>query len=180
MSSDMSKSNLEVYNNIQLLDLASADLIDVEALADIGSFPEIYSRLGMGNPWDIKYLTEVWEQAINDKARGDYSYIHWIVMYQGTVTGYIGLRPVRHGKAGDYQLRIFIDPSKQGQGIATEALRLALDTLHNMDQTRGHGLWSYVAFDNIARLKIQPKVGFIRMGESKIGKDWYARFYKLM
>lgn len=151
----------EIYNKISLTSIVDiTNLEDYTKLAEIGSKFEIYKHLGPRNPWNAKYIADLYKMAAHDAAIGNMDYIHLIVKYETSVVGYVGLRPSIHKKSPGFQIRAFIDPCKQQQGLGTEAIRQAMDFFRTLQYLQGLKLWVYIEDDNTAAIKTATKLGF--------------------
>ena len=79
------------------------------------------------------------------------------ILYDGQVAGSV----LTHGWFGDPEVSYWLGREFWGKGIATQALRAFLD----IQQTRP--LYSRVAIDNLASIRVLEKCGFVKIGEDK-------------
>lgn len=151
---------------------ASDDQLD--ELAIIGSNPVIYKQIGYGQPWNHKYVRQLREYALMDAAQGKQDYLHWLILNNNKVVGYIGIHPAPSEFPG-MQLRSFVDPLEQGKGIGTKATLLVLSEL------RGRGnIWAFISPTNKASMRVKEKAGFIPRGQTYIGETLMNIYVKMI
>lgn len=100
----------------------------LDELAIIGSNPVIYKQIGYGQPWNHKYIRQLREYGLMDAAQGKQDYLHWSILNNDKVVGYIGIHPEKAQFPG-MQLRSFVEASEQGKGIGTKATLLGLNEM---------------------------------------------------
>ena len=98
------------------------------------------------------------ESSFADEAAGPAArrYYHWVVLQEGRVAGYVGLRPARWTPA--LQLRYFVDPALRGRGIAGRAVARALAAYAQAAPSAE--VWALVAPGNAASARVLAKLGF--------------------
>lgn len=166
---DPTPVNSSVYEALSIVPFYEAKCSDdFVKLSTIGSIPDIYQYLGAGTrPWNMKYVTTIRSQAIQDKKNENTHYLHWLVKVNDTVVGYIGIRPSIHEKRPGLQLRTFIDPAMQGRNIGTESLRKVIEVLRQMPNMTDIRLWAFVEKVNIPAVKVPLKLGFHLDGKTE-------------
>jgi hypothetical protein len=167
--------------SVVLLPLSKANESQQRDLLKEVNNPDILKYLGHNKPWTLAYIEELEDDLT--------SYRNWIVIFDGRVSGYIGLRPYvvkSDSKSRDpmkigLQIRIFTYPG--GQGIGSKALTrleeitkgILLFAIVRADNGPSNGLFKrwelivskpmYGTMSNIYRLN--------QMDEKKIGRNQY-------
>ena len=148
--------SLNDEQNISLFPIDRADRTDLIALSEIGTLPEIYNNIGRKMPWDYDHVRDLRDRAIEDKRNNYTKYLHWLILLNDLVVGYIGIHPTPSER--EYpgsQVRYFVSPYHSGKGIATEALKQLPSKL-----PRNYDLWSFILPTNVASIRVTEKAGF--------------------
>lgn len=169
---DVSGTLNPVGDNITILPIDQASDQQLIDLSVIGSDPSVYTSIGEGNPWTEEYARQLKTFAIDDALRNNRQYLHWIILNNNVVTGYVGIHPVPSDSLLGSQIRYFVDPNQSGRGIATIAVRLMLDEL-----TGSGDIFAFIDPVNIGSIRVAEKAGFELQGEAQIG-DKIVYMYK--
>ena len=119
--------------SVELLKLEEGSYEQHKELLKEVNNPDILKYLGHNKPWTLDYIESLKDDLTD--------YRNWIVLFEGRVSGYIGLRPyVELRQKVGLQVRIFVYPGGKGIG------KLALKELeHN---TLGIKTYAIVKSDN--------------------------------
>jgi RimJ/RimL family protein N-acetyltransferase len=158
-------------DHITLQPLETANDAQVRSLAEIGSDPAVYSNLGEGTPWDINYITEIRNSAINDSVNPCRQYYHWIIMHDKEVAGYISIRPSSHPKYSEQQLRTFVSPNFAGRGIGSAARVLVLSIIKGLAFPNTTRILSFISPTNIPSIRMATKTGFVKIDTVRIKNE---------
>jgi RimJ/RimL family protein N-acetyltransferase len=152
------------HNIITIIPIDKATSEQLDALSVIGSDERIYRHLGKGNPWDRKHVEQLHQHAIDDKLQGNKDYLHWIVLLDNIVVGYVGIHPTGSPRFPGSQLRSFVAPNYMNRGIATTAKLLMIQALDSPTT-----LWSFITPTNLPSIRVAEKTGFTFSGQARIG-----------
>lgn len=153
-------------NIITIVPIDKATDEQLDALSVIGTDERIYKHLGMGNPWDRKHVGQLRQFAIDDKLQGNKDYLHWIVLLDNIVVGYVGIHPTGSPAFPGSQLRSFVAPAYMNRGIATTAKLLMIQGLESPTTLR-----SFIDPTNLPSIRVAEKTGFTFSGQARIGKS---------
>lgn len=153
-----------VQNVITILPIDKASDQQLDALALIGSDATVYTSVGTGNPWDKEYVRQLRQYALEDLAQGNKDYLHWIILRDDIVVGYVGVHPTGSPAFPGSQIRYFVNPNQTDQGIATNAVRLMVQSLDTPNT-----LWAFIAPTNQASIRVAEKTGFALIGQAQLG-----------
>lgn len=128
---------------------------DLPWLRDVVNNPDVWRWLGFVEPNSMED-----ERAFLDDLReGDR--VGFLVTADGERAGLIDLRPGnRPDRSAEFGL--MIDPRRHGEGIGTEAVRLAVD--YGFDHLGLHRVWALTEERNEKMQRVFEKVGFEREG----------------
>jgi RimJ/RimL family protein N-acetyltransferase len=104
---------------------------------------------------------------VAQSVRGTFTPVAWMIVEQGEVVGLCSItKPVECGRI---DIGYGIAPTRQGRGIATNAISSVLEWAQNDD--RVHAVTAETAIDNLASQRVLEHNGFIRIGERHDDED---------
>jgi len=145
---------------MELIKLADATDRTIEQFSEIMAKPENTRALGTGEAWTAKKIADFVKHAREDDAAGNTEYLHWLICADGTVVGYVSLRPYANKQL---QFRYVIDPAYRGRGYAKWAVRSVA--------RKGH--WFVVDPANAASINVAIAAGAKPAGYKFIGAKKY-------
>lgn len=160
------------FKLVPLEDTIQITQINIDELAEIGSDPYIYNKLGVGSrKWDVDVLSKLQKNAIKDSTTLHRQYYHWIVLFNGNAIGYVGIRP-DDTSSSISQLRYFIsqDEKYKRKGFMFSAIALALEYHASIMFPVNPEIRAIIALNNLPSRGLIIKLGFEKTG-TKIIKD---------
>lgn len=146
---------------------------DAAQLARISSDPKIYAVIGDGKVWGESRIDELRTAAVQDVMKGARrEYYHWaIIATDMHAVGYVSLRPLRDSMGRDsMQLRYFVDPQRQRQGIATHGVAAAIAAYLAIWAPHVPEIWA-TTLNNIASEQLLQRLKFESNGILKLGDE---------
>jgi RimJ/RimL family protein N-acetyltransferase len=116
--------------------------------------PAIRTQAGVPFPWSESMVAEFVEEAEDT--------VQFLICRDESPIGHIVLTELDTQARTAELAWIVITPGEQGNGYATEAVRLCLD--HAFDDRGLHKVWAQVNADNTASIQLFETLGFQREG----------------
>ena len=137
---------------------------DAPAVAEL-----LRENRGFLAPWQPRrpdaWFTDAGQLAVAQRSLEDHSAgrgVPMVVLEQGAVVGTISLQTVVRGALQSCSVGYWLAESAQGRGLATAALREAVDVAFG--ELRLHRVQAETLLDNTRSQRVLERVGFVRYG----------------
>ena len=158
------------FKLVPLEDTIQITKTNIDELAEVGSDPNIYNKLGVGSrKWDFDVLSKLQKNAIKDSITLHRQYYHWILLLDGKAIGYVSLRP-DDTSSSISQLRYFIshDENYRRKGFMFSAIALVLEYHASIMFPVDPEIRAIIAVDNLQSKGLIIKLGFKKTGTKNI------------
>ena len=163
------------FKIVPLEDTIQITKLQLDELAEIGSDPYVYKKLGVGTkPWDFDVLSKLQKNAMKDATILHRQYYHWLLLLDGHAIGYVGMRPDDASSSpSTSQLRYFIsqDDKYRRKGFMFSAIALVLEYHASIMFPINPEIHAIISQDNIQSRGLIVKLGFKKIGDRKIKGD---------
>jgi [ribosomal protein S5]-alanine N-acetyltransferase len=134
------------------------------ALRPIATDPEVMRYISDGRPWPEDQIREFIQRQIRHHSTRSFCLWKLVEKATGRVIGFCGLQPVEVAGRNEIEIGWWLARDMWGQGLATEAARVAL--ADSFDRAGLHRIIAIAQPANHASIRIMEKLGMHYEGDA--------------
>lgn len=188
---NISYSDISINRTIQNLKQNNKKMSDIAHLVTLELFNRTHfnglkrlvqsarnmKHIQNGEIWNDERLWNKINMSEADEGDSKRQYWYWVIKYNGSIVGFVGIHPIKYDAVDDLFITILIGRRFRLNGLATAALNI-LKGLPEIQHLRC--IYADVSFSNIASLNCLFGFGFRACANTVIAGDSHLRLYYMI